>query len=125
MPGHGEKLTRKREVAIAALLVEPTLDQAAIAAGVAPSTLRRWRRLPSFAEEYRARRLESLEHAVGVLHGLAAAAAAALARALESGDTGAEIRAACAIFDRAAAGSELLDLAARIEALEERFSPEA
>ena len=46
--GHGEKLTRKKEQAIVALLTEPTITRAADSAGIAEATLRRWMRLDEF-----------------------------------------------------------------------------
>ncbi|MBI3909994.1 MAG: hypothetical protein HY320_03565 [Armatimonadetes bacterium] len=61
MSGHGAKLPRKREQAIAALLAEPTVGAAAGAAGVGYATLRRWLALPEFDAEYRAARLEAVE----------------------------------------------------------------
>jgi len=42
LKGHGEKLSRKQEQAIAALLTCPTIEQAAKAAGVGETTLWRW-----------------------------------------------------------------------------------
>jgi hypothetical protein len=41
MSGHGEKLTRKQEQAIAAMLSEANVEQAAAKAGVSYATLRR------------------------------------------------------------------------------------
>ena len=46
--GHGEKLTRKKELAIVALLTEPTITKAASSAGISEATLRRWMRLDEF-----------------------------------------------------------------------------
>ena len=39
MSGHGEKLTRKQEAAIAALLLQPTITAAAAAVGIGEATL--------------------------------------------------------------------------------------
>ncbi len=41
MKGHGQKLTRKQEALIAALLTEPTHAAAAARAGVSEATLHR------------------------------------------------------------------------------------
>jgi hypothetical protein len=49
----GEKLSRKQEQAISALLTPPTLGQAAQASGVAESTLRRWLKHEAFQTAYR------------------------------------------------------------------------
>jgi transposase-like protein len=51
--GHGQKLTSKQEVLIAALLTEPTYAAAAAKAGVSAATLYRWLQLPSFRTAYR------------------------------------------------------------------------
>ena len=48
MTGHGEKLTRKQEQAIACLLAEATLTAAASHCGIGEATLRRWLRDPQF-----------------------------------------------------------------------------
>lgn len=42
MAGHGEKLSRKKELALAALLVSPPLPEAATKVGVHERTLFRW-----------------------------------------------------------------------------------
>jgi len=46
MNGHGEKLTRKQDAAIGALLSKPTITGAAGAVGVGEATLRRWLKEP-------------------------------------------------------------------------------
>ena len=52
MAGHGEKLGRKQEEAIAALLSQRNIEEAARAAGVGTRTLIRWLKLPEFGKEY-------------------------------------------------------------------------
>jgi hypothetical protein len=56
MTGHGEKLTRKQEDAIAALLDAPTVAAAAGKAGIGERTLRRWLRIAEFQSAYRRER---------------------------------------------------------------------
>jgi hypothetical protein len=46
--GHGEKFGRKKEQAIAALLSNPTIEEAAKAAGIGSVTLWRWLQDPGF-----------------------------------------------------------------------------
>ena len=53
MTGHGEKLNRKQEQAVVALLTEPTIAKAAEAIGVGEKSLRRWMNLEQFGETYR------------------------------------------------------------------------
>lgn len=51
--GHGSKLDTKQEEAIAALLTERTVENAAKRIDVAPKTLQAWMRLPEFDRAYR------------------------------------------------------------------------
>jgi hypothetical protein len=53
MTGHGAKFGRKKEEAIAALLLQPTVEKAALAINVGTKTLGRWMKLPEFAAAYR------------------------------------------------------------------------
>ena len=53
MKGHGSQFGRKKEAAIAALLAERNLAEAARVVGIDLSTLKRWLRRPEFIEEYR------------------------------------------------------------------------
>lgn len=108
--GHGDKLARKQEQAIAALLSEPTVRDAARKAGVGEATLSRWMGLDEFREEYRSARRQVLEGAITNLHHDCGLAAQALRRNLECGVPGIEVRAAVAMFDLAMRGSELLEV---------------
>src|SRR5262245_46994069 len=63
--GHGAKLPRKREQAIAALLASPTIEAAAGQVGVNEWTLRQWLKDPSFKSAYRQARRELVENAIG------------------------------------------------------------
>src|SRR6185312_4812372 len=51
--GHGDKLGRKAEAAIVALLAHPTMPEAAKAAGVSETTLWRWLQRDDFRKKYR------------------------------------------------------------------------
>lgn len=53
MKGHGAKLERKQEEAIAALLTHRTVEEAARSIDIAPSTLLRWLKDPDFDAAYR------------------------------------------------------------------------
>ena len=65
MTGHGSKLPRKKELAIAALLDHPTVESAAAAVGVNEKTLRGWMSEPDFRDTYRQARRQLVEGAVG------------------------------------------------------------
>ena len=63
--GHGQKLTRKQEALIAALLTEPTYAAATAKAGVGEATLYRWLQLPAFRAAYDEARRELVKSAIG------------------------------------------------------------
>src|SRR5438876_1407873 len=72
--GHGEKLTRKMSAAIVALMESPTVEAAALACGVAASTLYRWLKLPKFRAAYHLARTRAVDHAIARLQRCAAKA---------------------------------------------------
>lgn len=113
-----QKLTRKKEALILALLSEPTHSAAAVKAGISEATLRRWLRTPFFQAAYRAARREVVEAAIGRLQQAAGQAVSTLERSLHCGRPSNEIRAAVAILDNAVKAVELMDLVQRVEELE-------
>jgi hypothetical protein len=105
MRGHGQKLNRKQEALIAALLTESTHAAAAARAGVSEATLHRWLRLPAFQGAYRRARRELVEGAVGRLQAAAGQAVETLlAVAKEGARDGDRVRAAVALLDHALRG---------------------
>ncbi len=121
MSGHGEKMTRRKEAAIAALLTEKTAEAAAAKAGISPATLRRWQAMPAFQEAYRLARQAVLDRTVDRLVHASAAAVATLERLLFCDDNPTRARAAVAVLTHATRGVEMLDFEARIRALEARY----
>jgi hypothetical protein len=119
--GHGDKLTRRQELAIAALLAHPTLAPAAEAIGVNEKTLRQWMRIPEFKAAYAQARMEILDRTVARLLESSGQAIDTLLRNLTCADPGPEIRAAVAILDHARRGVEVLDLAAEVADLREQL----
>jgi hypothetical protein len=119
MPGHGEKLTRKAEAAIAALLSEPTVEAAAIKARVSYATLKNWLKRPGFQQAYRAARRQIVENAVIRVQQMATAGAAELYKLLHSGKEPIRLKAATTILTFAIRGLEQDDLVTRVERLEE------
>jgi hypothetical protein len=105
--------------ALAALLTEPTIAQAATTAGVSESTLLRWVAEPSFKARYRDARRQVVELAVTGLQQATSEAVETLSRNLQCGVPSSEIAAAKTILDFAVKGVELVDLAERVEALEQ------
>jgi hypothetical protein len=116
--GHGEKMTRRQEQAIAALLEHSTICAAATAVGVHECTLRAWLKQPHFAREYRERRRQVVEQAVTRLQNLTAAAGEALKKNLTCGHAPTEVRAAVAVMELSLKAVEVGDLAQRIAELE-------
>ena len=53
MKGHGSKFGRKKEEAIAALLTQRNVEEAARVAGIGTQTLNRWLKMPEFQAAYR------------------------------------------------------------------------
>ncbi|MEW6489817.1 MAG: hypothetical protein AB1578_18150 [Thermodesulfobacteriota bacterium] len=120
MAGHGAKIGRKQEQAIAALLSEPTIERAAAAVGADPRTLRRWMQRDDFREAYRLARRELMDCATARIQSASCAAVDALEEIL--GDSGApagsRVSAAKGVLELAVKVAELQDLQERIERLE-------
>ena len=124
MKGHGEKLSRNQERAIAALLVHPTMLAAAAAAGVGEVTLWRWLQIPEFKEQYRLARREAVSQAVGHLQGACSVAVVALTDVAQDVNctASARVSAARTVLELALKGVELEDLAVRVEELESQVT---
>ena len=120
MIGHGEKLTRKQEQAIGALLSEQTLGGAAEKAGVSEVTIRRWLKLPEFLAAYREARREVVEKSVAQLQQSSWAASTTLVRLLGSSSDSIRLRAAQTILDQSNKGLEMIDFEERLSALEQQ-----
>jgi len=120
MAGHGEKLGRKREDAIAALLSQRNIEEAARAAGVGTRTLIRWLKLPEFGKEYRKARREAVHQSVARLQQATGAATTIFLKLMTDPNVPAAVRlrAAECVFDRAIKGVELDDIEARVAELE-------
>ena len=120
MKGHGSKFGRKKEAAIAALLVERSQAEAARVAGIDLSTLKRWMQLPEFIQEYRRARWEVVEQAYARVQQNTPAAGLVLLKLMVDPATPASgrIRAALGIFALAREALDL-DIETRVAALEQ------
>jgi hypothetical protein len=78
MTGHGAKYGRKQEEAIAALLTQRNVEEAAKSIGVAPKTLIRWMKLPDFQTAYREARRAAFGQSIARLQQGSSAAATVL-----------------------------------------------
>lgn len=121
MGRRNDKLSRKAELLIAALLTERNDTEAAKKAGISASSLKRWRKDETFAKAYRDARARLVEGAVARLLNATDSAVDALERALTCGKAGVEVRAALGLLSNALRGAELIDLADRIADLEKRI----
>ena len=120
MVGHGEKFGRKKEEAIAALLSQRNIEEAAKAAGIGANTLLRWLKVPEFQTAYREARRAAFGQSIARLQQGTAAAATTLLKTMIDSNTPAsvKVRAAEAIFNHAAKAIEIEDIEARVSELE-------
>jgi hypothetical protein len=109
--GHGEKLSRKQEQAIAALLEESSIQAAAVRARVGERTLRNWLQLPAFGAAYRRARRNLVEGAIGRIQAATGQAVDTLLAVARDGAKDSDrVRAAVALLDHAFRGIELADV---------------
>ncbi|HWQ73619.1 MAG TPA: hypothetical protein VN370_15025 [Desulfitobacteriaceae bacterium] len=118
--GHGEKRSRREELALAALIAEPTLAKAAQAAGIGEVTLWRWLQDEDFQNKYRTIRRQAVTQAVAQLQKASSEAVQTLQGIMNDAETPAASRvtAARTILDMSLKAIEIEDLAGRVEALE-------
>jgi hypothetical protein len=64
MRGHGAKFTRKMEEAVAAMLTQCNVEEAARSVGVSIATLMRWQKEPEFQKAYREARREAFGQSI-------------------------------------------------------------
>jgi hypothetical protein len=99
----GANLGLKQRRGVAAVLAEPTLDDAARAAGVATRTLRRWRAEPAFAQALEAAAGEAFDEALARVRGIAGAAVETLREVMTdpAAPASARVSAARCVLERA------------------------
>ncbi|MDQ3257888.1 MAG: hypothetical protein M3R15_29040 [Acidobacteriota bacterium] len=113
--GHGEKLTRKAEQAIAALLEYPTIGEAAKSCGVSERSLWRWLQRDDFQRRYREAQRSVVDSAITRLQAATVRAVETLERNLTCGNFFAENAAAQAILTHSFKGIEVRELEAQID----------
>jgi len=118
--GHGEKRSRKEDLALAALISEPTLGEAAKKAGIGEVTLWRWMQDPVFQDKYRTARRQAVSQAITQLQKISSEAVKTLREVMNDKETppASRVTAAKAVLEMAIKAVEVEDLAVRIEALE-------
>jgi hypothetical protein len=120
MRGHGAKFKRKLDDAVAAMLTQRNVEEAARSVGVSIATLMRWQKTPEFQAAYREARRAAYGQAVARLQQGTSAAATTLLKTMIDPNAPASVRlrAAEAIFNHAAKAIEIEDVEARVAELE-------
>ena len=120
MVGHGSKFGRKKEEAIAALLTQRNIEEAAKSIGIGGTTLLRWMKDPEFQRAYREARRQAVGQSIGRLQQATSAAATTLMKIMVDQTTPAStrVRGADSIFNHAAKFIEIEDIEARVAELE-------
>ena len=121
MKGHGEKLSRKQEQAIIALLTESTISAAAARVGIGEVTLWRWLQREEFQAEYKRARREAVSQAIAAIQQASAEAVQTLRDIMADSEASASSRvaAAKAVLELALKAVELEDIDERVTLLEE------
>jgi hypothetical protein len=117
----GSKFTRKMEEAIAALLNQRNIEDAAKAAGIGTQTLLRWLKVPEFDKKYREARRAAFGQATARLQQATSAAVSTLLKIMVDTNTppSTRVRAADSILDHAKQAIEVEDVEVRVTALEQ------
>src|SRR3984957_15215372 len=80
MGGPGAKFTRKKEEAIAALLTQRNIEEAAKSIGIGTQTMLRWLKIPEFEKAYREARRAAFGQSIARLRQASTAAVSTLLR---------------------------------------------
>ena len=120
MVGPGSKFTRKKEEAIAALLTQRNVEEAARAAGIGTQTLLRWLKVPEFQAAYREARRAAFSQSIARLQQATSAAVSTLLKVMVDPSTppSTRVRAADGVLDHSAKSIEIEDIEARVSELE-------
>jgi len=120
MAGHGSQLGRKQEEAIAALLSQRTVEEAAKVTGVGVRTLLRWMKIPEFDEAYRRARRAAVSQSGARLQQATSAAATTLLKIMvdPAVPPSTRVRAAESVLSHAAKAIEIEDIEVRVTELE-------
>ena len=121
MVGHGAKFNRRKEEALAALLAQRSVDEAARVVGLSPQTLYRWMKIPQFDVEYREARRASAGQAFARLQQASGAAVTILLRVMydRSAPRSARLKAADRVLSCMKGTSRIEEIGARLWALKQ------
>jgi transposase-like protein len=120
MKGHGTQFGRKKEAAIAALLTNRNIEEAAKAVGISANTLLNWLKIPEFDQAYRQARRDAFRQSVARLQHASGAAVTTLLKIMVDGTAPAStrLRAADIVLAHTSKAIEIEDVEARVAALE-------
>jgi DNA-binding MurR/RpiR family transcriptional regulator len=120
MRGHGTKFSHKMDDAVAALLTQRNIEEAARTVGISTATLMRWMKEVEFEKAYRDARRAAVRQSTARLQQATSAAATTLLKTMIDPATPASvrIRAAEAILSHSAKAIEMEDIEERVSELE-------
>ena len=106
--------------AIAALLTQRNIEEAAKSIGIGSNTLLRWMKEPEFQQAYRDARRQAFGQSIARLQQATGAAATTLLKIMvdQNAPASTRVRAADSIFNHAAKAIEIEDIEARVSELE-------
>lgn len=121
--GHGSK-NHVKELAIVALLTEPTIQQSAKKANVSEVTLWRWLQQPDFQTAYKQARREVVSQATAQLQQACTEAVTTLRDVMNNklSTASARVSAARTVLETAQKSIELEDLVDRVESIERQLA---
>jgi hypothetical protein len=122
--GHGEKRSRKQDLALVALLNSPTIGEAAKVVGIGETTLWRWLQDEDFQERYRDAKRRAVNQAVTRLQQATTVAVDTLEEVMQNpgAPPSSRVAAAKTVLEMAFKALELDDYAERLERLEEAMA---
>ena len=120
MKGHGEKLGRKKEQAILALVTARNIEEAAKSIGVSAKTLLRWQKLPEFDRAYREVRMIAFRQSTARLQQASSPAVTTLLKIMVDPAAPLAVKARCAyyVLDQTKKAIETEEIEARVSELE-------
>ena len=121
MSGHGEKMSKKREEFIAAMLTESTFRDVGLKIGIDERTARRWYRDPEIQSEIIARRSEIIDQTMAKLIDKLGDAVDTLSQNLGATQDSVQVAAARAIITFALKAREDAHVLSRLDELERQF----
>ena len=120
MRWNNQKITRKKRLAILALVESPTIRQAAEKSSIGESTIYRWLKDSDFKHALHGEQQRLLEHTLLRVQNVGGDAVTALAKIINDDETPASARvsAAKAVLDMSIKAFEMSEILRRIEDLE-------